>query len=141
MTLILGLILVAAAVGLFMYGPEASAPSIPAPEKSPEDLTATTTVNSILDQASSTPIAKPAGQVHSVSIEGMAFSPAAVEIKVGDMVAWTNKDAAPHTATGQSFDSGKLNQGESFAFRFEKSGTYSYVCSLHPSMKGAVVVK
>lgn len=78
-----------------------------------------------------------------VSIRDFAFSPRTVEIRVGDRVTWTNRDAVEHTATARngSFDTGSLGEGESGSVRFNVAGTYRYVCTPHPSMTGTVVVR
>jgi LPXTG-motif cell wall-anchored protein len=76
----------------------------------------------------------------SVAIENFAFSPATVNVDVGDTVTWTNGDSAPHTATGDGFDTGNLDEGESGSATFSTAGSFSYICSLHPQMKGTVVV-
>jgi plastocyanin len=83
-----------------------------------------------------------AGGGATVDISGFAFSPASVTVKVGDSVTWTNKDSAPHTVTAAdgSFDSGSLAQGASFSFTFQKAGTYTYRCTVHPSMPTATVI-
>jgi plastocyanin len=78
-----------------------------------------------------------------VAIQNFAFSPATITVKVGTKVTWTNKDSAAHTVTGDSNDgpaSGTLAQGASYSFTFSKAGTFSYACSIHPNMKGTVVV-
>jgi plastocyanin len=79
----------------------------------------------------------------AVSIRDFAFSPKTVEIRVGDRVTWTNRDAVEHTATARngSFDTGLLGDGESRSIRFNVAGTYRYVCTPHPSMTGTVVVR
>lgn len=46
--------------------------------------------------------------------------------------------AAKETHAG--LDSGPLDQGESFSFLFEGTGTFSYLCRPHPYMKAVVVV-
>jgi plastocyanin len=33
-----------------------------------------------------------------------------------------------------------LDGGEQFSYRFERTGTYKYFCSLHPRMTGEVEV-
>ena len=78
----------------------------------------------------------------SIEIKGFAFAPETVTVKVGTQVTWTNLDSAPHTATADDldFDSGILNQGESFTFQFNTPGTFSYICTLHPSMRATIVV-
>ena len=79
----------------------------------------------------------------AVSIRDFAFSPKTVEIRVGDRVTWTNRDAVEHTASARngSFDTGLLGEGESRSIRFNVAGTYRYVCTPHPSMTGTVVVR
>jgi plastocyanin len=76
----------------------------------------------------------------SVAIENFVYSPATVNVNVGDSVTWTNGDSAPHTATGDGFDTGTLNEGESGSATFSSAGTFDYICALHPNMKGTVVV-
>ncbi|MET7567374.1 plastocyanin/azurin family copper-binding protein [Streptomyces sp. NPDC005492] len=65
-------------------------------------------------------------------------------VKVGDTVRWTNKDSAPHTVTTTKapvkFDSGTLNQGDSWSYTFTKAGTYEYYCAVHPDMVASVKV-
>lgn len=84
-------------------------------------------------------------QTFSVVIENFAFSPAEINVKVGDTVVWTQRDDVKHTATSvdgpESFDSGLLAKGQSFSYTFTKAGTYNYICTPHPRMKGKVVVE
>jgi LPXTG-motif cell wall-anchored protein len=77
-----------------------------------------------------------------VTIQNFAFGPKTIAIHVGDTVTWTNSDTAPHTATAldKSFDSGRLEQGQTFAFTFTKAGTFDYICSFHESMTAKVEV-
>lgn len=86
-----------------------------------------------------------AAKTVSVDIRNFAFSPAAVQVNVGDTVTWTNYDTAPHTATSDpgapvQFDTGQLTQGQSGSFTFTTAGTYAYHCSVHPHMTATVVV-
>ena len=80
------------------------------------------------------------GKIVEVAIEDFSFNPASVTILTGDTVRWTNKDSAVHTVKGSSFESGELKTGDTYEFRFTDAGTYNYECSIHPSMKGTVVV-
>ncbi|MEN6349405.1 MAG: cupredoxin family copper-binding protein [Syntrophomonas sp.] len=93
--------------------------------------------------ASYTPVnqAAPAAGANTVVIENFAFTPAAITVKKGDTVTWVNRDSAPHTATGAAFDSKGLARGQSFSFTFNEAGTFDYICTYHPSMKGQVIVK
>jgi len=79
-----------------------------------------------------------------VSMEGIKFNPASVTVKAGDKVTWTNKDSVGHDVTGDNFksgDSGGLQNGDTFSQTFDKKGTFDYVCTVHPGMKGSVTVK
>ena len=82
------------------------------------------------------------GATHTVAIADFAFSPDTLTITAGDTVTWTNEDAVAHTATSTSgaFDSGDLEQGESFSLTFTTPGTYDYLCTPHPTMTGRIVV-
>lgn len=77
----------------------------------------------------------------AVDIASFAFAPAELRVPVGTTVTWTNRDPAPHTATGERFDTGTLAQGESAAVTFDTAGTFDYACAIHPAMRGRVVVE
>ena len=80
------------------------------------------------------------GETFEVSIDDFAFDPTSVTISTGDTVRWTNMDSADHTATGSAFDSGILEEGDSYEFTFTETGTFEYNCSIHPEMQGTVTV-
>ncbi len=80
-------------------------------------------------------------QTYQLNIEGFAFSPGTITIAKGDTVVWTNSDNAPHTVTGNGFDSGTLSNEQKFSHTFDQAGTYEYKCNIHSSMKGKVIVK
>lgn len=79
----------------------------------------------------------------TVTIENFAYDPPTITIKKGGTVTWTNKDTALHTATadGGDFDTGDIAQDESATLTFDESGTFSYICTYHPNMKGTVIVE
>lgn len=83
------------------------------------------------------------GTTVEVMIEDFKFAPKEIRISVGDTIKWTNLDTAPHTATDNNdkFDSGTLAKGESFSMTFDEAGTYDYICTIHPYMKGTVIVE
>jgi plastocyanin len=84
------------------------------------------------------------GTSSSITISNFKFSPATMQVKGGARIKVTNKDSAPHTVTaddGHSFDSGTLNQGQSTTIKAPAPGTYPYHCSVHPFMKGKLVVQ
>jgi plastocyanin len=72
------------------------------------------------------------------------YSPSTITVVIGvnNTVQWVNNDTAPHTvtATDHSFDSGNLNPSDTWSYTFTKPGSYTYVCTYHPWMKGTVVV-
>jgi plastocyanin len=79
-----------------------------------------------------------------VLINNFAFSPQTVTIKAGMYVIWANQDSAPHTVisdTGSEISSPSLSKGETYVHQFTEAGTYTYHCSVHPSMKGTIVVQ
>ncbi|WP_217242330.1 plastocyanin/azurin family copper-binding protein [Streptomyces sp. AC555_RSS877] len=65
-------------------------------------------------------------------------------VEVGQTVQWTNHDSVPHTVTTTKapvkFDSGTLEQGDSWSYTFTKAGTYEYYCAVHPDMVASVKV-
>jgi plastocyanin len=78
----------------------------------------------------------------AVTIAGFAFDPASVTIQVGDSVTWTNQDSTAHTATAAgAFDTGNIASGASATVTSDTAGTFAYVCSIHPTMTGTVVVQ
>jgi len=79
---------------------------------------------------------------HTITIENMQFSPQTLTIKRGDRVVWANKDLVPHTATAaKAFDSRSVAPNASWSYVARKPGRYDYVCTLHPTMKGTLVVE
>lgn len=78
-----------------------------------------------------------------VTIKNFKFAPASITVHVGDTITWSNQDIAPHTATAPdgSFDTGTIDKGKSGSATFSKTGTIPYICSIHPNMKGTVVVE
>jgi plastocyanin len=79
-----------------------------------------------------------------VSMKDIKFNPGTVTIKPGGKVTWTNDDSVGHDVTGDDFksgDPGAIEGGSTYSHTFQKAGTYDYVCSVHPGMKGTVKVK
>jgi len=77
----------------------------------------------------------------AVRIEDFRFEPTTLTVTPGTVVSWTNVDSAPHTATGEGFDTERLDEGESAEATFEAPGTYEYICDFHPRMEGRIVVQ
>ena len=82
-------------------------------------------------------------KVVSVAIQGYAFKDQIIKVHKGTNITWTNQDNAPHTVTsdmGSSLDSKVLNRGDSYSMTMNTVGTYTYHCTPHPHMMGAVIV-
>ena len=79
---------------------------------------------------------------HTVIMDSTAFSPPTLTVKAGDRVVWQNRDPFPHTATAKGvFDSGSIAAGTKWTYTARKRGEFDYVCTLHPTMKGRLLVK
>jgi amicyanin len=84
-----------------------------------------------------------AGPVATVSMDHNTFIPAEITVAPGTTVTWVNNEAMPHTVVDQNkaFRSKTLIKDASFSFTFTTAGDYDYLCSIHPNMKGKVIVK
>jgi len=88
------------------------------------------------------------------------YDPPQITVTVGDVITWYNDDREAHTVTsGESpgrfgwmdnrdfgtpdgiFDSTQFAPGESWSYKFEESGTFTYFCIIHPWMEGIVIVE
>ena len=79
----------------------------------------------------------------AVTIASFTFAPASLGIAPGTTVSWANQDDVAHTVAWDdgAAGSGRLSAGGTpYARTFDRPGTYAYHCSIHPSMKGTVVV-
>jgi plastocyanin len=83
-----------------------------------------------------------AAKTHTVAMDGTRFVPETITVEKGDRVVWVNKDPFPHTATADgTFDSGSIAAGGSWSYVARKPGELAYVCTLHPGMKGRLIVR
>ena len=95
----------------------------------------------------------------AVRIEYLKYYPDVIKITPGTTVRWINADSIDHDVTsGKSitgrksrglkktkfpdgvFSSGLFGKDRTFSKTFDKQGVYPYYCSVHPFMKGKVVV-
>jgi plastocyanin len=83
---------------------------------------------------------------NTVILKNTSFQPQQITISTGGELTWMNQDSVNHTIVGDNtgpgddFQSGVLQPGEEFSFIFDQPGTYPYHCSIHPNMKGTVIV-
>ena len=89
------------------------------------------------------PVAAWCGDAGQVRIDNFTFGPGKLSVDKGALVTWTNQDDIPHSIvlTALGMHSKALDTDNTFTYRFDKAGTFSYVCGLHPQMHGQVVVK
>lgn len=78
--------------------------------------------------------------IHTITQQGTTFSPANLQVSVGDVVRWVWTSGA-HTTTSKSIPAGAagwdspLTSGvQSFEYTVTVAGTYNYVCTPHESM-------
>jgi plastocyanin len=79
----------------------------------------------------------------AVTIDNFSFMPAAITVKAGTTVTWTNKDEEPHSVVSsqEPMRSPTLaGTANTFSHTFAKPGTYAYNCGIHPFMHGTVEV-
>lgn len=76
-----------------------------------------------------------------VTIQGYAFQPKDVTIDKGGTVTWTNQDSVVHDVKFSDSESPDLKSGKLYSKTFDKAGTFDYICTIHPTMKGRVIVK
>jgi plastocyanin len=78
-----------------------------------------------------------------IVVKNFMFQPTSLTVKVGSTVTWTNMDEEPHTVVSTSglFRSNGLDTKDSFSFKFDKAGTYTFACSIHPQMVGKIIVQ
>ncbi len=117
---------------------------------------ATTTQPAVMDhpvtspsQAATSPV-QPQAQSQATSqsakttikIHTFKFEPATGTIAVGETVQFINVDEEPHTVTSTdgAFDSKALDTNQTWNYTATKSGTFPYICSVHPFMKGTLTV-
>lgn len=78
-----------------------------------------------------------------VVIEDFTFQPREITVPTGTTVTWTNTDTFAHSIQPDDElfpTSPDIETGESFSHAYEDPGTYPYICGIHNSMTGTVVV-
>jgi len=104
----------------------------------PEETTEPTSTEA---SSQTPPITLDAEQPETITIKEFTFNPDRLTIKKGTTVTWINNDSATHKISSDSFNSQNFNKGEKFEFQFNETGTFDYICGIHPSMKGTIIVE
>jgi plastocyanin len=87
------------------------------------------------------------------------YDPPLLLVEINEMVTWINEDQEAHTVTSGTgsgrfgwmsgefgkqdnyFDSGRFMPSESWSFTFDKKGSFTYFCTIHPWMEGVILVQ
>lgn len=82
---------------------------------------------------------------NNVTIQGYAYTPKVIKVKLGTQVTWTNKDSVSHSVTTSSPSTGGpmsplFSQNQTYSFTFKKAGTFQIYCQIHPYMLSTVIV-
>lgn len=81
-----------------------------------------------------------ASTTKTVSVVSFAYKPGTLHVKRGGSVTFANHANTAHTATGAGFDTKRISPGKSKTVHLTHKGTFSYHCTIHPFMKGKIVV-
>jgi plastocyanin len=79
-----------------------------------------------------------------IKIDNFTFAPGTITVAPGTTVHWVNRDDIPHTVVSEdktTFKSKPLDTDDNFSYTFQKPGSYTYFCSIHPKMTAKIVVK
>jgi plastocyanin len=77
----------------------------------------------------------------NIFIRDSKFIPNASAMPQGATVTWINEDKITHNVEGEGWSSGDLAPGQSFSKTFDSADDYKYQCSIHPAMKGELIIK
>lgn len=81
-------------------------------------------------------------ETHVIEIKQMKFVPDQITVQPGDSIKWINKDIVSHNVAEEESElwkSNTLETGDTFSIKVNK--TASYLCTLHPVMKGIITFK
>jgi plastocyanin len=78
-----------------------------------------------------------------IEMDDDVFKPTQLTVPAGTKVTWVNKGKKAHTVVSKDklFDSGLVQVGGQFSYKFDTPGTYFIRCSPHPKMLGQIVVQ
>lgn len=107
---------------------------------SPRSLAAALLAAAVLLSGAGDALAKPTA--HTVVIDGLKYVPETLVVNRGDTVTWINNDPFPHTVTAPGvFDSHAIAADGKWKYVARKQGSFDYICTLHPNMKGKLQVE
>lgn len=79
------------------------------------------------------------GTTAEIGLVDDRIDPSDLTVTVGATVTWVNRGADWHSVAAYdgSFDSARIAPGETFAYRFDHSGSYQYLCK-HHALQGMI---
>src|SRR5207249_4428374 len=84
-------------------------------------------------------------RVPNIDLVDNGYFPAQIVIRVGASVAWVNTGSDGHDVTGTGpsgvWRSGPLAPAARYERSFGLPGTYDYTCTVHPEMRGRLIVQ
>lgn len=84
------------------------------------------------------------GAVADGVIKDYKFIPGELRVKAGATVTFYNSDLVEHTITDQTpggGDTGPLKAGQTFSLPFTVKGEFNFRCTIHPAMRGKIIVE
>jgi quinohemoprotein ethanol dehydrogenase len=76
-------------------------------------------------------------------IDEYSLKPVRIKVKAGTTVTWTNSGKVAHDASDRdgSWTTGEIQPGQSATVKFDKPGSYTYICKEHPWTIGQLIVE
>jgi plastocyanin len=113
---------------------------VPLPTAPPQLITSRAARETPLPRATPTAAAQP-----SIDLVDNGYFPAQIVVQVGATVAWVNTGSDGHDVTGTGpggiWRSGPLAPADRYQRSFGLPGTYDYTCTVHPEMRGRLIVQ
>ena len=80
-----------------------------------------------------------------IAYRNIAVAPAALRVKLGSTLKWTNYDTVNHNVTQMGgpyvFNSPDFGQGGTYELKASRPGVINYECTIHPAtMNGTIEV-
>lgn len=111
------------------------------PRATTSSTSSSTTSTTSTTTAPGTTSTVPTAQIVTMGIENFRFVPNLLTIRVGDRVRWTVTGGTHTTTSSGVWDSGAMNNGQSFDFTFSQPGTFPLFCAIHAGMQATVMVQ
>lgn len=145
LALVIGIAVVALTQTQTTAQPNPTPEPTPRPTRVPLPTLAPETIISRVSRATPEPLRQSSlPALPEVQVVDYGFAPAQMTVKLGTTVTFTNggNDGHDVTGTGPGGDwrSGPLAPSERYSRQFNLVGTYRYVCTIHPEMRGSISV-